>query len=68
VYGVLVALSIVVMAVSAAHRRRLARGYSVTLATATGGRFDIPDASAPSGWRTEQRFELGEIRGPSGGR
>ena len=42
--------------------RRLRERYAVTLATATGGRFEVPDQSAPTGWRTQQVFELKEIR------
>jgi hypothetical protein len=43
-------------------KRRLIERYAVTLTTATGGRFEVPDASSPTGWRTEQTFELREIR------
>jgi hypothetical protein len=43
-------------------KRRLTERYAVTLTTATGGRFEVPDASSPTGWRTEQAFELREIR------
>jgi hypothetical protein len=45
-------------------KRRLTERYAVTLATATGGRFEVPDSTDPSGWRTEQAFELREIRLP----
>ena len=45
-------------------KRRLVERYSVTLTTATGGRFEVPDSNAAGGWRTEQRFELREIRVP----
>jgi hypothetical protein len=45
-------------------KRRLVERYCVTLTTATGGRFEAPDANAPGGWRTEQQFELREIRVP----
>jgi hypothetical protein len=44
--------------------RRLLERYAVSLATATGGRFETPDASVPGGWRTVQEFELLEIRLP----
>jgi hypothetical protein len=44
--------------------RRLVERYSATLTTATGGRFEVPDTNAPGGWRTEQQFELREIRVP----
>jgi hypothetical protein len=43
-------------------KRRLIERYAVTLTTATGGRFEVPDAASPTGWRTEQIFELREIR------
>ena len=43
-------------------KRRLRERYAPGLATATGGRFEVPDASAPGGWRTEQEFELSVIR------
>ena len=43
-------------------KRRLRERYAPGLATATGGRFEVPDASAPGGWRTEQEFELSIIR------
>jgi hypothetical protein len=43
-------------------KRRLTERYAVTLTTATGGRFEVPDAASPTGWRTEQTFELREIR------
>jgi len=45
-------------------RRRLRERYAPSLATATGGRFEVPDAAAPGGWRVEQEFELRAIRGP----
>jgi hypothetical protein len=44
--------------------RRLTERYALTLTTATGGRFEVPDAAAPGGWRTEQVFELVAIRVP----
>ena len=43
-------------------KRRLRERYAPGLATATGGRFEVPDPSAPGGWRTEQEFELSVIR------
>lgn len=43
-------------------KRRLRERYALSLATATGGRFEAPDPAAPGGWRTEQEFELREIR------
>jgi hypothetical protein len=45
-------------------KRRLIERYSASLTTATGGRFEVPDTQAPGGWRTEQEFELREIRIP----
>jgi hypothetical protein len=45
-------------------RRRLVERFCASLTTATGGRFEVPDAKAPGGWRTEQEFELHEIRVP----
>lgn len=45
-------------------RRRLRERYALTLATATGGRFEVPDPDAPVAWRTQQVFELREIRMP----
>ena len=43
-------------------KRRLRERYAISLATATGGVFEVPDPAAPTGWRTEQAFELREIR------
>ena len=43
-------------------KRRLRERYAPALATATGGRFEVPDAAAPGGWRIEQAFELSVIR------
>lgn len=42
-------------------KRRLRERYAVTLATATGGVFEVADSMAPSGWRDEQTFELRAI-------
>jgi hypothetical protein len=42
-------------------RQRLTERYALSLTTATSGRFETPDASAPSGWRTTQVFELRTI-------
>lgn len=44
--------------------RRLRERFSVGLATATGGVFEVPDSSQPRGWRTVRRFELVAIRMP----
>jgi hypothetical protein len=42
--------------------RRLRERYALSLATATGGRFETPDPERPGQWRTQQIFELREIR------
>lgn len=42
--------------------RRLRERYAITLATATGGRFEVPDPDDPNAWRLQQNFELREIR------
>ena len=44
--------------------RRLRELYAIGLATATGGDFEVPDSTESDGWRTDQRFNLREIRGP----
>jgi hypothetical protein len=44
--------------------RRLRERFAVGLATATGGVFEDPDASAPGGWKTTRSFELIAIRTP----
>jgi hypothetical protein len=44
--------------------RRLRERYAVTLTTATGGRFEVPDPTNPTGWKAQQAFELTEIRLP----
>ena len=44
--------------------RRLRELYSIGLATAIGGEFEVPDSTAAEGWRVEQRFKLREIRMP----
>jgi len=38
--------------------RRLTERYALALATALGGVFEVPDSSASSGWRENQRFDL----------
>lgn len=43
-------------------KRRLRERFALALATATGGVFEVPDDSTPTGWRTEQAFELRAIR------
>lgn len=47
--------------------RRLQERYAPGLGTATWGRFEVPDPSAPSGWRTAQEFRISAIRRPSDG-
>jgi hypothetical protein len=44
-------------------KRRLRERYAVSLVSATGGTFEVPDASGPGGWRAEQVFELRRIEG-----
>ena len=44
--------------------RRLRERYAVSLTTALGGTFEVPDAGTASGWRTQQVFELKEVRLP----
>lgn len=42
--------------------RRVRERFSVGLATATGGVFEVPDSAAAGGWRQIQRFELIHLR------
>ena len=44
--------------------RRLRERFSVGLATATGGVFEVPDSTQATEWRTVRRFELVQIRKP----
>ena len=44
--------------------RRLRERYSLPLATALGGTFEVPDSTRASGWRETQRFELVDIQPP----
>ena len=44
--------------------RRLQELYAVSLVTATGGEFSIPDSTAADGWKSQQRFKLRAIRFP----
>lgn len=57
-----VATTVTTLDASGRPKRRLRERYAVGLATATGGVFEVPDASAPDGWRAEQTFELRTIR------
>ncbi len=43
-------------------KRRLRERYALSLTTATGGRFEMPDSSRPGEWRAQRSFELREIR------
>ena len=43
-------------------KRRLEERYALALVTATIGRFEVPDSSAPAGWRTERAFALRSIQ------
>ena len=45
--------------------RRLRERFSIELATATGGVFEVPDSASTGGWRTVRRFELVAIRLPN---
>ena len=56
------ATTVTTMDTSGREVRRLLERYAVTLTTATGGRFEIPDPDNPTAWRTQQVFELREIR------
>jgi hypothetical protein len=42
--------------------QRLRERFSIALATATGGTFEVPDSAHPGGWRTTRAFELVAIR------
>jgi hypothetical protein len=44
--------------------RRLHERYSVPLATALGGVFEVPDSASAGGWREMQRFELVRVEAP----
>jgi hypothetical protein len=57
-----VATTVTTLDSAGAPKRRLRERYAVALATATGGIFEVPDAAASTGWRTEQVFELRAIR------
>jgi hypothetical protein len=45
-------------------KRRLRERFSIGLVTATGGVFEVPDSTTAGAWRTQQAFELREIRTP----
>lgn len=40
---------------------RLRERYSLAIASATGGAFEVPDSTSTTGWRTTQSFELTRI-------
>lgn len=42
--------------------RRLRERFSIALATATGGVFEVPDSTQAGGWRTVRAFDLVAIR------
>ena len=44
--------------------RRLRERFAVSLGTAVGGVFEVPDTTQASGWRTEREFELVRIVRP----
>ncbi len=44
--------------------RRLRERFSVALATATGGVFEVPDSTQATGWHTVRSFALVRIRKP----
>jgi hypothetical protein len=46
--------------------RRLQERFAPGLGTATWGRFEVPDTTSASGWRTAQEFGISAIRRPSG--
>lgn len=43
---------------------RLRERFAISLATATGGVFEVPDMTAPEGWRVTRKFDLVAIRTP----
>jgi hypothetical protein len=45
--------------------RRLRERYAVSLGTAVGGIFEVPDSSQATGWRVEREFELVRIVRPA---
>jgi hypothetical protein len=57
-----VATTVTTLDSSGRPRRRLRERYAVSLAAATGGRFEVPDPFTPGAWRTQQVFELRYIR------
>ncbi|MGQ0639598.1 MAG: hypothetical protein ACT4P6_02340 [Gemmatimonadaceae bacterium] len=42
-------------------KRRLRERYALSIATAVGGVFEVPDPDTPGAWRPEQRFELARL-------
>ena len=47
--------------------RRLRERFAVSLGTAVGGVFEVPDSTHSSGWRVEREFELVRIVRPPAG-
>ena len=45
--------------------RRLRERFAVSLGTAVGGVFEVPDSSQAGGWRVEREFELVRIVRPT---
>ncbi len=43
-------------------KRRLRERYALSLTTATGGTFEMPDSSRGGAWHGQRSFELREIR------
>jgi hypothetical protein len=43
-------------------KRRLRERYALSLTTATGGTFEVPDSSRAGEWLSQRSFELREIR------
>lgn len=43
-------------------KRRLRERYALSLTTATGGTFEVPDSTRAGEWQGQRRFELREIR------
>ena len=44
--------------------RRLTERYAVSLATALGGLFEVPDSASAGSWKETQRFDLVRIAIP----
>lgn len=44
--------------------RRLRERYAISLTSALGGTFEVPDSTASGGWREGQRFDLVRVEIP----